>query len=193
MTVNGPTENMKITKVCCQGCGAALDIEESLRFVTCNYCHARLEVVHDSTVTHTRLLEKLERRTERLVDDVKVLQLQNDLDRLEREWDRYREASLIRGEDGAVSEPSVVGSVVGGILGIAGGLSFMVFAGSFGLVGLIFVGFGIYVIVSGSSKAAAFKEFRESYEARRSNLIIQIDQSRRGESVRSGSWDQLDG
>lgn len=49
-------ESMKITKVCCQGCGADLEVDEEIRFVNCNYCGAKLEVVHDATTTHTRLL-----------------------------------------------------------------------------------------------------------------------------------------
>ena len=55
---------MKVTKACCQGCGADLQIDETIRFVTCNYCNARLEVVHDTTVTHTRQLDKIEKTTD---------------------------------------------------------------------------------------------------------------------------------
>ena len=36
---------MKTRRVCCQGCGANLEVDETIRFVTCNYCDARLEVV----------------------------------------------------------------------------------------------------------------------------------------------------
>lgn len=175
---------MKISKVCCQGCGAALDVDESLRFVTCNYCHARLEVVHDPTVTHTRLLEKLERRTDQLAGDVKVLQLQNDLEQLDREWALYREAALIRGQNGEVAEPSMARSVGGGIFAILGGIAFLVVVGAmgntaFGLFGLVFIGFGVYSISAGSSKAEAFNEFRERYQARRFVLVRKIEEGRR--------------
>ena len=67
---------MKITKVCCQGCGADLPVDESIRFGTCNYCHARLEIVHDPTVTHTRLLEDIALNTGRSADRLHVLELQ---------------------------------------------------------------------------------------------------------------------
>lgn len=33
---------MKVTEVCCHGCGAALQIDESIRYITCNYCNTRL-------------------------------------------------------------------------------------------------------------------------------------------------------
>lgn len=174
---------MKITKVCCQGCGAALDIDESLRFVTCNYCHVRLEVIHDPTTTHTRILEKLEQRTNQLVNDVKVLQLQNDLEQLDREWERYREAALIRGKDGRISEPSVAGSVFGGLFAAVVGIGFAIltngsgFAG-FSLFGLLFVIFGIFMAFRGSSKAIQFNEMRTRYESRRQGLCFQVERAR---------------
>src|SRR6478752_3378335 len=102
---------MNVTKVCCQGCGADLQIDEGLRYVTCNYCHCRLEVVHDATVTHTRQLDKIERTTEQLANNLKVIELQNDLERLDREWDSQRESLLVRNKHGRVSEPSSAGSL----------------------------------------------------------------------------------
>ncbi len=78
---------MKITKVCCQGCGADLQIDETIRFATCNYCHARLEIVHDPMVTHTRLLEDIERNTEEIADNLRIVELQNELERLDRDWE----------------------------------------------------------------------------------------------------------
>ncbi|RYD60436.1 MAG: hypothetical protein EOP83_19400 [Verrucomicrobiaceae bacterium] len=77
---------MKVTKVCCQGCGADLQVNASLRFVTCNYCQARLEIVHDSTVTHTNLLESIVTNTGKSARSLRILELQNDLERFEREW-----------------------------------------------------------------------------------------------------------
>ena len=112
---------MKVTKVCCQGCGADLQIDESIRFVTCNYCNARLEVVHDATVTHTRQLDKIERTTDQLAGNMKVIELQNDLERLDREWDNQRNSLLVRGKNGHVSEPSSTGSMVGGVVMIVFG------------------------------------------------------------------------
>ena len=54
---------MNVKKLCCQGCGSDLVVDEGIRFVTCNYCGARLEIVHDATTTHSRLLDKIEKRT----------------------------------------------------------------------------------------------------------------------------------
>src|SRR6478736_7918389 len=99
---------MKITKVCCQSCGADLQIDETIRYVTCNYCNAQLEVIHDATVTHTKQLERLERTTDQLANKLQVLELQNDLEQLDSEWEKFREATLTRDDNGQLREPSGV-------------------------------------------------------------------------------------
>lgn len=175
---------MKVTKVCCQGCGADLQIDESVRYVTCNYCHTRLEVVHDETVTHTRLLDKIERTTDRMANNLKVIELQNDLERLDREWESLRGSLMVRGKDGHVSEPSSIASVVGGIAVIGFGILWIIFASSMGapsifpLFGLLFIGFAVFSMVSGATKASAFQSGRQHYDAERRNLISRLENER---------------
>ncbi|RYD49995.1 MAG: hypothetical protein EOP85_00510, partial [Verrucomicrobiaceae bacterium] len=117
---------MKVTRVCCQGCGADLQVDDTIRYVTCNYCQTRLEVVHDQTVTHTRLLDKIERTTDRMANNLKVIELQNDLERLDREWESQRESLLVRGKDGHTTEPSSVSSIAGGFIAIGIGVVFII-------------------------------------------------------------------
>ena len=121
---------MKITKVCCQGCGADLQVDETIRFATCNYCHARLEIVHDPTVTHTRLLEEIALNTGRSADRLHVLELQNDLERLEREWENEQARHLIfTGEGRRKALPTefdnyALGAIMGAVGIVALPLSF---------------------------------------------------------------------
>lgn len=176
---------MQITRVCCQGCGANLEVDESIRFVTCNYCHARLEVVHDSTTTHTKLLEELDQRTESMARDIKVLQLQSDLERLDREWESVRQAMMIRGKDGSVSEPNATSATFGGILAIVIGVAWMIFTGAtpapaiFPLFGLVFIGGGIFGMISGNNKASEFESLRSRYQMKRGQMISQIENEKR--------------
>ena len=79
----------RIRKLCCQGCGATLPVAEGIRFVSCNYCDARLEIVEDAATTHTRLLDEIDRRTRKIEEVVDKLQLQRELERLEKSWDKY--------------------------------------------------------------------------------------------------------
>jgi hypothetical protein len=175
---------MKVTKVCCQGCGADLQIDESIRFVTCNYCHARLEVVHDASVTHTRQLDKIEKTTDHLANKVRVLELQNDLEQLDREWDSRRETLLVRSKHGNVSEPSSAGSLIGGMVMIAFGIFWTGMAASHGapaffpLFGIGFIGFAIFNMVKGTAKADTFKSERGDFETRRRQLIARIEQEK---------------
>jgi hypothetical protein len=176
---------MKVTKVCCQGCGADLQVDESIRFVTCNYCNARLEVVHDTTVTHTRQLDKIERTTEQLAGNLKIIELQNDLERLDREWDNQRNGLLVRGKDGHISEPSSVGTIIAGIIGILFGIFWMGLTSSlnapvfFPFFGLVFIGVAIFGMINGTTKANAYQDGLRAYEVKRQRLVARLEQERR--------------
>jgi hypothetical protein len=176
---------MKITKVCCQGCGADLQVDETVRYVTCNYCHARLEVVHDPSVTHTRLMEKLEKTTERMADNLRVIELQNDLERIDREWEQRREGFMVTGKHGHRSLPSTAGSAVGGGFAALFGIIWTVAAGSMGapapfvLFGLVFVGLAIFNAVNGASKANAHQSAEALHQRERAELLRKIEAARR--------------
>lgn len=176
---------MKVTKVCCQGCGADLEVDESIRYVTCNYCHARLEVVHDSSVTHTRQLDQIVKTTDELAGKLKLIELQNDLELLDRDWESRRNTLLVRSKEGNVSEPSSSGSLVGGIIMIAFGIFWLGMTSSIGapaffpFFGLIFIGFAVFQMINGTSKAEEYRSLRRNYETRRSQLMRQIEQQRK--------------
>jgi len=175
---------MKVTKVCCQGCGADLQIDESIRYVTCNYCNTRLEVVHDQTVTHTRLLDKIERTTDRMANNLKVIELQNDLERLDREWESQRRGFMIRTKDGHLSEPSSAGSVVFGIILVGFGIVWITITGNghmpgiFPLFGFAFIGLACFNLVRGANKASAYQARRSQYHDERQRLISRLDAER---------------
>lgn len=179
---------MKVTKVCCQGCGADLDISDGIRFVTCNHCGSKLEVVHDASVTHTRQLERIERTTRQMAGNLKVIELQNDLELLDREWSMQREQFLVRNKDGSTSEPGAAGAMVGGIVAIVVGVVWMVFAASIGapgvfpLFGLVFIGFAVFSMVSASSKAQDFNSAHSDYQQRRLSLLAAISQEKQSGS-----------
>lgn len=175
---------MKVMRVCCQGCGADLEVDESVRFVTCNYCHAKLEIVHDTSVTHTRLMEKIEQTTDRMAGNLRVIELQNDLERLDREWEVRRESFMQTSKNGRRYIPSVAGSVISGVifsivgvvmLGIAASARG---AGLLGFVGLGVVALGVWAAISGSSKANAYRREEDAYGVERNQLIARIESSR---------------
>lgn len=171
---------MNVTRVCCQGCGADLQIDETIRFVTCNYCNARLEVLHDPTITHTRRLDQIERRTNDMAKQLKVIKLQNDLIQLDKEWEKFRKAVLISDENGRFSEPSEATGASRGIVGIV--LVILWFVGcvanqSFGaaLIGPLLFGIAIYLMKDDVEIAESFGTQKARYEAARKNLLHRID------------------
>lgn len=181
--------SVKSVKVCCQGCGADLQLADSIRFVTCNFCGSRLEVVHDPTTTHTRLLDAIRRNTSEMAGNLRVIELQNDLELLDRNWDRYREACLTRGQDGTLTEPNLaLAQVIGVGSLILGGLIllFCLFNWNRGQssVGLIwvtgFVVFGAYHLTLGSEKARSYEGAKLSYGMRRAALLRAIQDARGG-------------
>jgi hypothetical protein len=177
---------MTTRKVCCQGCGADLQIDEGIRFVTCNYCNARLEVVHDATVTHTRLLDQIEKTTRQMAGNLKVIELQNDLERLDREWQIEREGWMVRNKDGSTSEPGAVSSIIGGIIAIGFGIFWIIMTSSvgapgiFSLFGLVFIGAAIFGMVGASNKASGYNSAVQVYEQRRRSLIQRLESERSG-------------
>lgn len=175
---------MKVTKVCCQGCGADLQVDADVHYVTCNYCHARLEVVHDTSVTHTRLMERLEKKTNQMAENLKVIALQNDLERLDREWAGRRESFMTTGKNGQRSVATKTGSVVGGVIAAGFGIFWIGMASSIGapgpliLFGVIFVGFAIFRSISSGTKASRYETEEATHRLRRSELIQQIEAAR---------------
>ena len=175
---------MKITKVCCQGCGADLQIDESIRFVTCNYCHAQLEVVHDTSVTHTRQLDKIERTTDGLAKKVNIIELQNDVEHLDREWESFRTKVLVRGPDGQLVEPSTAEFFGMGIMAVIAGLGIIGFAIAGGgpllaIVGILLICAGAFRLFSRNEKAEIYQGQMDRYQSARQNLIGRIDQERK--------------
>jgi hypothetical protein len=86
---------MPVLSVQCQHCGAPLSLADEVRFVTCNFCQTPLEVVHDASVTHTKLLEKMVSLAGDSNAHLEILTLQNDLQRLEDEWISHRDSVLM--------------------------------------------------------------------------------------------------
>ena len=175
---------MSVKKLCCQGCGADLEVDEGIRFVNCNYCGARLEIVSNATTTHSRVLDKIEKQTGEMVGDLKIIRLQNDLEQLDREWESSRARFMTKDKNGNVSEPSAAGAVVGGMIMIVFGIFWMGFTASmnapafFPLFGLIFIGFAIFGIVSSLNKAQGLGNHRADYQQKRAQLLSAIERAK---------------
>ena len=77
---------METLSVRCNHCGAPLEVGRETRFVTCQFCNSQLEVKRTESTVFTEEIAKISQNTERMAGSLEVLELQNDLERLDREW-----------------------------------------------------------------------------------------------------------
>jgi hypothetical protein len=136
---------------------------------------------------YTETIEQLSKRAERMEEDIGRLALENDLERLEREWQQEREQYMVRGKDGSLSEPGSALALQIGI-GVFSGLLLLIAIGIFApwgaaaaplwLAVLLFVAFTVWSIVDAKMKLTRYEAAMQDYEQRRSELVRQIEASR---------------
>jgi hypothetical protein len=161
----------------CIHCGANLRVADDATHVCCQYCNSELHVLHDGDRVSTELVREMQ---EGLGHKLDVLRVQNELERLDREWTLEREDYMVSEKGGGRSVPSAAGSIVMGIISVG----FLIFwiggAGSmgapapfvlFGCVGLVIV---VFMMFSGVSKANAHESAERRYQSARRRLMNEL-------------------
>jgi DNA-directed RNA polymerase subunit RPC12/RpoP len=169
---------MELVSLACGHCGAPLEVPEGTRYVTCGYCSSKLEVHRSGGAIYTEVLEALQKRTEEIADDVEILKLQNELERIDREWQADREKCMIRGKHGSMSEPSPVAGTIGALVAIGFGIFWTIMAGSIAppmaLFGILFILAAIFGLFYNLMKSSQFNEMKQLYEQRRAEVLQAI-------------------
>ena len=139
----------------------------------------------DDENAFTEVAQQIPESTNRMAGNLKVIELQNELERLDREWEMKKELYYVSGKHGSRSRPSPVGAVVVGIIGLVF-MSFWISTTSsigapsffpiFGVIGICIL---IFNVVSNLNKAESLKRAEETYEHQRSSLLAQIDSARK--------------
>jgi len=175
---------MELLLVRCNHCGAALDVGGQTRFVTCQFCHSQLEVKRTDSSAFTEVVQQILQNTVQMAGNLEVIELQNELERLDREWSMNKEQFYTTGEEGQRQRPSSGGSVIGGILGI-GFLIFWIGSASsmgappfFPLFGFAMLGIIIFNIVSNLKKSVGLIEAEGTYNSQRAALLRRIESAR---------------
>jgi hypothetical protein len=185
---------MELIPVTCNHCGAALQVSDAARFVTCRYCNSQLEIKRTDSAVSTEVLQRIDQNTAAMADDLHVLRRDSELERLDREWDQRRQGLMTRRRDGSSAAPAAaVGYIMifgGGLFGlvwviiaslIAGGIGFALHShgGSvvsflpciFPFLGLLIIGvntaFGIFIIRA----ASKYKQEEQQYLRSRAQLL----------------------
>ncbi len=169
---------MRVIRLVCNNCGGALEVSKKARFVTCMFCNTALSIQKSEGAAYTETLEKIEERTETIAEDVETLKVQNELQRLDREWDNERQGLMMRNRNGHESVPTQVGAVLV-LLFMAGmALAMFILAPQAGvppaarsLISVFMLVFGVVMAVTMVSKAKRYQEARRRYEDRRRKFL----------------------
>ena len=156
---------MRLITLNCNECGAPLEVPGKTRFVTCGYCSSRLEIHQSGNAYYSEVIERLEQKTEHIANEVETLRIQNELERVDREWTIEREKYQVRGKHGDLHIPTKEGSIIGGIV--------IIVFGGFWTAGALKMGapfffplFGIAFIVLGIAQSARGLTMAEEYTRR---------------------------
>jgi len=164
--------NATVRQFCCQGCGATLPVSEGIRFLTCNYCNARLEIVENEATTHTRLLEGIDQRTRKIERDVEVIRIEHDLKRLDEAWAKYEARVDPKDDRGRRTENSGAGIAMG-LAGVTIGI--VMLSSDVWWMGLVVVPLAGWFMVRSfcfeMDRARIMQGMRLQYETRRKALL----------------------
>lgn len=171
---------MNLLSVRCNHCGAPLQVGEAARFVTCQFCRTELTVERTDSAVFTQKLSEIHEHTAQMAEDLEVIRLQNDLEKLDREWQMERERYMVTGQHGHKHEPGTFGSLVGGAVAVIAGIVWIAITSGHGapsffpLMGVVIIGIGVVGALVGMSKASALEEGRTRYELRRGPLARRL-------------------
>jgi len=168
---------MNVISVSCNKCGAPLEVPDKTKYLTCSHCGSKLEIQHSGGAYFTSVLEEIGRRTEKMSDDLEVIKLQNDLERIDREWQMKRQGLMTRKKNGSESVPSTTGTVIafGGVILFA--IIWTIMASTMGapavfpLFGLFFIVMAFSGMVSSVKKSNEYETLKRQYESERSRLL----------------------
>ncbi len=173
--------------LCCNSCGAPLNVPEGTNYVKCTHCGQQLAVRRTESAVFTEAVEQLTETTEALSEQVEELTRQNKLAALDRMWEQQRESYMTTDKHGRSRLPDETSSVVGGIVIVVFGIFWTIMAtgitssapnfGPFAIARFAFPAFGVLFVISGAvmsirnyQKAQDYKSARKRYETERIQL-----------------------
>jgi hypothetical protein len=175
---------MELTAVRCNHCGAPLQVGADTRFVTCKFCNTELAVKRTDNAAFTEAVAELAAKTDAMAGNLKVIELQNELERLDREWDLSREKFYVTTKAGGPQRPSPAAAIVSGVIG---GIILLVWIGGALRLGApsVFPLFGglamvalLVNVIRVVRRAGGLTQAEQDHQARRAELMVRIDAAR---------------
>lgn len=166
---------MELVGVLCNSCGAPLLITADARIVTCSHCTTQLVVKQNESITFTEPLGEIDERTKRIAEAITDMRYRQELADLERDRKRECQAHMILDRNGKLLIPSVMRSLVGGVVLVVIGLMFVggsTDGGGVGgaMVGIICISFGAFTTALFLLKARSYRAAERKYHRHRGGV-----------------------
>lgn len=174
---------MQLESLSCNNCGAPIEVAPTTNYLTCAHCGSRLAVKRTETAHYTEVLDRLQARVDRVDNELEQLRTENELLRLDQEWEDECKRYMVRTKDGSLVEPSM-GRVIGGMLGLGAvvvvacvwlGVGTSGIPGNFGGLSILFmlvvVGFSLYSVITEWTKYQDYRTAEAAYYARRNAAL----------------------
>jgi hypothetical protein len=165
----------------CKNCGAPLDVPTTVRFVNCDQCGAQLTIQRSGSVSYTEAATGPALRE--VADRLEDIWRQNELARIDREWERERDKYMLYGAPyGRRFRPSVGRSILVGTIMIvilafwtlvASGAA-LLFGGTYCVLpicGVVAMCFALGVAINNRDHAKRYKDAYDAYQRRRFELL----------------------
>jgi len=182
---------MEIQSLKCNHCSADLKINPQIKFFNCNFCGSSLTIKNSGGVVFTEVIGEIKENTDSILDNSNTMLLEQQLERVDREWLLEREQYMISGKNGSKSLPSqgnVPALIVAIIIILVMWLVFAVSVNSsnFGHRPPVFVylfpipviAILIWNISQQTSKGNAHEMAKAKYEDKRRSLLDKIAKSK---------------
>lgn len=203
---------MSVDRVSCSLCGEQLQVPDTTRYVTCGQCRTSLVVrrsgssIYTEPVAAASTAPPASRTTSPDLRDLQrqqeVNRLENELNRLDIDWEKEKEEYKVSGRYGHRYLPKKGTSAAGGVLVTMFGIFWTIFAFGvttrftwqyaerdhgpplifdmlFPLFGVVFVISGIMWSVNAYRKAEAYEQAEQRYLDRKDRLREQLADLRR--------------
>lgn len=143
------------------------------RYVTCQYCNSQLHIVRNESAAWTEVVEAIEERTDALLSTVRALELRQEIQDLDAQWERTLDEYGIRSKDGHVRVPTREEAWGIAILWWFVAVAF-VFTSGFPPVALLPLGLGIYKLKTIHRRAEELERLQVSHRAKRRALLDEL-------------------
>jgi uncharacterized membrane protein/DNA-directed RNA polymerase subunit RPC12/RpoP len=166
---------MPIESMRCPNCGAVVEVAPRAPLATCSYCGAKLTMPQPA---ESRPADPPAPQT------LAQIAYQNELARIDREWEMERRNYVMRNEQGGGQPPTMAAGLFGGVLLVGFGIFWTASAASMGapvffpLFGVLFIAVGAVAGIGTVVKAQQYQQAYQAYQERRASIRPETFQPR---------------